>query len=606
MTDTAVMLQGEAGEIRAGLFSPWNVRSGIAEYSKLLLGGMEEVRLRWTIFAPYDADLVRPDGDNVIRYRDSGKGRIAGLLDALEMHPLDVLVVQFDARRVSSRQLDAVVACCHSVGIRLHMILHGTACFRNDKAKEGFAITADLATVDGILVHSPKDVDWLNKLGVSRNVHLLPHGTIEFAQIDREEARIAHGAIRHEVETFWRDQERSRSKLSANENRVLRDLQRAVTEKKLRLPDDDVIIGSYGFLLPHKGIEILLRALAVLRLGGMPAKLLLVNAEHQCAASSKYLAACRALAKKLEITEHVIFEPEFRPNEISLARLAACDVLVFPYEDSVGSSSTAVRMGLASRRPVLCSAEPIFADVAEAVLFLDENSPQNIAQHVRALSRDSDGLAHLSRQQEALPARRPWSLVVRELEDIVATPVTRVSDMERTQATTRFVAALVGEREAGEAEVKALREQFIAVTAQLDAARQQAATAAARERELAVSKAWLEWANSHLEHDKAHLEVHLAQRERVLTAALEENRDYLTATLNETRERLTAALKETTEQLAAARTEIGELSGSLHYWRTTAEQHWAELQSIYHSRSWWLTKPVRLLGRLRRLRGSGV
>jgi len=451
---------GSVEQTRIGWFTSWNSKCGIAEYSKFLLNSFDNKRCQLTILASCDDILVRSDDDHVIRCWTSSSGHIAPLLKVLESKRFDAVVIQFNFSLLSLKQLGAIVVCCHSIGTKLFVVFHGTEAAKDEPIDLLSDIIAGLATVDGILVHSTQDVEQLQNLGLSGKVGLFPHGHIEIAPINRRAAR--------------------------------QDLKQALVQKKLQLPDDALIIGSYGFLLPHKGIDNLILAVASLRASGMPARLLLVNALYPHPTSSEYLARCQSLVAESGIVEHVIFESDFLPNEISLTRLAACDILVFPYGNTVESSSAAVRMGLASRRPVLCSPQPIFADVADAVVFLDGDSPEDIAQGIHALLSDNDGLAQLADRQEEWLARHSWSQVARRLQDIVEKPIVRASEMERNQATMRFVAALVAEREASEEGVKLFRDQYDSLNAQLATVQQQAAAAAQREQELAVTKVRLE------------------------------------------------------------------------------------------------------------------
>ncbi len=183
-------------------------------------------------------------------------------------------------------------------------------------------------------------------------------------------------------------------------------------------------------------------------------------------------------------------------------------------------------------------------------------------------------------------------------------PMTRGSTLERNEATTGLVAELVAAREAVEAEVKTLRDQFAWLKAELETTQQQVVAAAHRERELAVNNARREQELSAVNANNGELEAATARLEQDLAAVNASNGE-LAAT--------TARLE---RDLSAVNADNGELRQNLHVWQETAQQWQAtaqqwqasaenrvlELQAVFASRSWRLTTPLRWLGNLGRHR----
>ena len=102
-----------------------------------------------------------------------------------------------------------------------------------------------LARCDRLLAHSPQDLNRLKTIGLAFNTALLPHGVIDtFA------------------DTFAKTAARKRN-TPRGPNR-----QRNVSDCFLRL------------LLPHKGLEELLDAVALLRDRGRPVSLRMLNTEY--------------------------------------------------------------------------------------------------------------------------------------------------------------------------------------------------------------------------------------------------------------------------------------------------------------------------------------
>ena len=58
---------------------------------------------------------------------------------------------------------------------------------------------------------------------------------------------------------------------------------------------------------------------------------------------------------------------DFLDDDVAIATLAKCELLVFPYQNTKESASGAVRMGVASGVPLAVSPIPIFDDVDGAI-----------------------------------------------------------------------------------------------------------------------------------------------------------------------------------------------------------------------------------------------
>ncbi len=367
------------GRFRLGWLSTWNAKCGIAEYSKLLLEQFDPQRFAWTVLASKNDILLAPDTDRVIRCWTNRLGPVDSLLRTLKDEAFDGLVIQFNFGFLSLADLGAVVSLCRSLGTKVVVVFHATADVDIAGQRASLAqIADDLAKADHILVHSPDDIVRLAGFGLRDNVSLFPHGYIETGAVDRVAAREA-----------------------------------------LALPADALVVGSYGFFLPHKGIEQLIEATALLHAAGVPAKLLLVNALYPIAQSQEELDRCRRLAGDRGLGAEVIFESRFLPNQASLQALAACDVIVYAYQGTQESSSAAVRMGIAARRPVLCSPLSIFSDVADVVRFLPGTRPEDIRDGVQSLLSDEVGRQALLQRQDAWLDRYSWNRVAQLLQEML-------------------------------------------------------------------------------------------------------------------------------------------------------------------------------------------
>lgn len=368
------------GRFRLGWLSTWNSKCGIAEYSRLLLEQMDRRRFDWTVLGSTNDALLGPDGAEVVRCWTDRTGSLGPLRTSLKKHRFDALVIQFNFGFLSLEGLAVIIDHCRALGTRILITFHSTADLDMGGQTVSLSqIAGALARADHILVHSQDDIRRLAGFGIAANVSLFPHGYPCQDPIDRDSARRA-----------------------------------------LALPPDGLVIGAYGFLLPHKGVEQLIDAAALLRDAGTPTRLVLVNALYPIPASQDLLDRCRRRADDLGLADQVLFESRFLANESSLGALAACDAIVYAYQDTQESSSAAVRMGIAARRPVLCSPLAIFSDVAEVVRFLPGTGPAAIRDGVLALMADADGRRDLGLRQDAWLDRYSWSAVARMLQDILA------------------------------------------------------------------------------------------------------------------------------------------------------------------------------------------
>ncbi|MDI9690752.1 hypothetical protein QM326_39990, partial [Burkholderia cenocepacia] len=115
-----------------------------------------------------------------------------------------------------------------------------------------------LRLADRLLVHGLEDLNRLRALGLAGNATLFPHGVHAREATDRLASRAA-----------------------------------------LNLPADAPVIATYGFLLPHKGLEEVIDAFALL-LPEMPeARLLMVNALYPVADSETVAQRCSERIKTL-------------------------------------------------------------------------------------------------------------------------------------------------------------------------------------------------------------------------------------------------------------------------------------------------------------------
>ncbi len=180
-----------------------------------------------------------------------------------------------------------------------------------------------------------------------------------------------------------------------------------------------MLIGSYGFFLPDKGLPELGQARSLLRRTWTGARLRLANAEYRAAGSADEIARCRRLVAAAKLDDAVEFCTEFLPYEQSLDLLSECDLVVLPYQTSKEASSAAMRSALAAGVPVAVSPLAVFDEAGEAVARLPGMDPQAIAAGLGALLADPAERDRLTGQAEPWLLDRGWPAIGARLAGMI-------------------------------------------------------------------------------------------------------------------------------------------------------------------------------------------
>ena len=175
------------------------------------------------------------------------------------------------------------------------------------------------------------------------------------------------------------------------------------------------VIASYGFLLPHKGIKQLIEAFASLDHASQNYHLLLVNSIYPDQISYTEADACRELIRTKNLETKVSFITDFLSDAETHALLSNADLIVFPYQQTQESSSAAVRVGLATGRPVAVTPLSIFDDVKEAVTYLKGTDSTSMAESLTVmLDAQASDLA-LREEARTWFAERNWKALAQRL-----------------------------------------------------------------------------------------------------------------------------------------------------------------------------------------------
>src|SRR6516162_4043702 len=210
-------------KLRLGWVSTYNARCGIATYSKHLLEFFDQSAFEITILAD-DQEAIGPDPDNIVRLWSKGGVGLARVTNYLITNGFDAVVFQYNFDFFDFGDFANTLTDLSEAGINTFVTFHRTRDLENYRSLVSHPKVAEpLQSCSSIFVHSLEDANRLRECGVTGNVVLLAHGVID------------------------------RPTLNADAVRSL-----------LGLSDFSPVIGTFGFLLPGKGLTELIHSFALI------------------------------------------------------------------------------------------------------------------------------------------------------------------------------------------------------------------------------------------------------------------------------------------------------------------------------------------------------
>jgi glycosyltransferase involved in cell wall biosynthesis len=115
----------------------------------------------------------------------------------------------------------------------------------------------------------------------------------------------------------------------------------------------------------------------------------------------------------------VTFVSDFLPDIETQQLLSEADLIVFPYQETQESSSAAVRVGLAARKPVVVTPLSIFEDVDNVVLKLPGCTPIQIADGLQQILEKPESYLQKQEIADQWLAERDWHRLSNRLLNII-------------------------------------------------------------------------------------------------------------------------------------------------------------------------------------------
>jgi len=369
--------------VRVGWISTWNVKCGIATYSKFLIDNFSsdlEIHIianRVSSREILDESLEK-DVSRVWKYE--AKRDVNLIVKEVESKNLDSVFIQYNFGFIDVRHLGKLIKELKGRGKSVFITLHSVKDVNKPDFKASLSwIKDELSLADRVFVHSIPDINYLKKFGLVENVALFPHG-VEVKETDI-------GKL-----------EKLREKLNLRNKSV---------------------IAAFGFLLPHKGTLELINAFSILKKELRNIHLLLLNSLYPIPDSKRYRDMCLKRIKELNLESDVTFITDFLPDEEVRNYLELSDIVVYPYQYTQESASGAIRYALSLKKPVLCTPLEIFDDVSDVAFFTKDISVQSIAESLKKLLMDKKKLEEKKQIIERWLESVGWRVLARRLENII-------------------------------------------------------------------------------------------------------------------------------------------------------------------------------------------
>lgn len=332
---------------KVGIISTFNTKCGIAEYTRYLISTFENSSLK--IFAPSNDLSTREDDSYVMRCWQSGENDAQDLTllkDNITKEQISSLIIQYNFSFFSLSLLEELLLFCKTNNIKSYLFIHSAKDVPTTQGTNSFAkIASTLQNTTRIMLHSLDDINLLKKYGIYKNTILFAHGY--------------------------------------DASLLSQELPKSPIAKKFNISKP--LVGSFGFLLPHKGILELIKAAETLHHEGVHIQLLLLNSIHPAPVSGHEKNSIDAYLSTSPIKESVFMYNDFLEDKEILSLLRECRMVVYPYQNTQESSSAAARFGLLSLRPVLTTPLAIFDDIRHVSFQTKGMTPNEIAKSIEEI-----------------------------------------------------------------------------------------------------------------------------------------------------------------------------------------------------------------------------
>ena len=222
--------------------------------------------------------------------------------------------------------------------------------------------------------------------------------------------------------------------------------QREATRRKFGVSSEDFLIAYFGYMYPPKGVDVLIRALALVRKETSKAKLVLIGGviAQKYPDWPTYAEDMKRLPHDLGIERSVIWIGEYAAeSELPSQCLYASDICAFAHHHGVYLNNSSFAAAAAHGLPILATRPSIveqpFADM-QNLLFCEPKSPKALAEGILELMRNPALCGRLRTGARALAQQwYSWDAATDRIlracgSDVEGGNTTRPSDRRHTLA----------------------------------------------------------------------------------------------------------------------------------------------------------------------------
>ncbi len=362
---------------KVAMVTTWNSKCGIAEYTRFQCEAMKNTT-EFHIYPNYGVELKQKDEENVKErvWHSAFEGTLDSLIHLLEREEFSIIHIQFNFGFYNLQELSKLIEKLYK-NKRIIITFHKTA--DTDvlgKMVSLKSIVDSLNKCTLLIVHQEEDCEYLKQINIdSKIIKKVPLGQL-----------------------------------------IIKDYGKSDIRKKLKL-NRSLVLGSYGFFLPHKGIYENIQAIDLLKKEREDVLYLVVCAKHEHIESQNYINKCKELVKRRNLESNVVFITDFLENEESIVLLQACDLLLMTYGETSESASGAVRFCLAARRPTITTKQNIFKEFEGITMQIERNEPLLIKEAILNMLNSDIQTQYLKSIHKYLKSTR-WENVAKQFNQL--------------------------------------------------------------------------------------------------------------------------------------------------------------------------------------------